>query len=385
MSCPKCGYAEPDPVRCGACGIYFEKFRQQPQTRGRRRDRLAGHRSAGGFGWGAIALTAIASAAFSGHFARGTSAPRATVPPAGVVAASGEAADPSGVPAGERAPEELHGLAAQLARTAPARNEIESARNATVLIETRFGYGSGFIIDAACHVITSRHVLDNESAREGAPAVAPADLRTSMPSVDEQRLRAQIEQQRQLRETLVGQPGTNLQLLELDGRIQAMQQQLSALSAHGEAEPAPPARQAQTNEPDGFSVTLVDGTRFNGLQAQFSYHVDLAMFQLPAVDCPHLTPAQSTRLAQGERLYTIGNPSGLAYSVTSGIFSGDRGSGDQRFLQTDAPINPGNSGGPLVTAAGRVVGINTKVLSGVQGIGFAIPIEAAYREFGALR
>jgi len=45
-------------------------------------------------------------------------------------------------------------------------------------------------------------------------------------------------------------------------------------------------------------------------------------------------------------LYTIGNPSGLAYSVTSGIFSGDRGAGQERFLQTDAPINPGNSGGP---------------------------------------
>lgn len=387
MSCPKCGHAEPDTVRCGSCGIYFDKFRQQHQTHARRGDRPSGQRSAGGFGWGAIALTAIVSAVFSGHFAHGTSAPRVAVPPKGVVAAmdAGEAVDPSATPVGERAPEELQGLAAQLARTAPARNEIESARNATVLIETRSGYGSGFIIDAACHVITSRHVLDNESARAGAPAVAPADLRTSMPSVDEQRLRAQIEQQSQLRETLVGQPGTNLQILELDGRIQAMQQQLSALSARREPEAAQPARQAETNEPDGFSVTLVDGTRFHALQAQFSDHVDLAMFQLPAVNCPHLTPAQSTRLAQGERLYTIGNPSGLAYSVTSGIFSGDRGSGDQRFLQTDAPINPGNSGGPLITAAGRVVGINTKVLSGVQGIGFAIPIEAAYREFGALR
>ena len=132
-------------------------------------------------------------------------------------------------------------------------------------------------------------------------------------------------------------------------------------------------------------MTLIDGTEFHGLQAQLSDRVDLAMLQLPASNCPHLTAAESARLAQGERLYTIGNPSGLTYSVTSGIFSGDRGSGDQRFLQTDAPINPGNSGGPLITAAGRVVGINTKILSGTEGIGFAIPIEAAYREFGALQ
>jgi S1-C subfamily serine protease len=87
----------------------------------------------------------------------------------------------------------------------------------------------------------------------------------------------------------------------------------------------------------------------------------------------------------GERLYTIGNPSGLTDTVTSGVFSGQRGAGSQRLLQTDAPINPGNSGGPLVTESGRVVGINSMVMRGVQGIGFAIPIEAVYEEFFELR
>lgn len=385
MNCPKCGHPQSDTVRCGACGIYFEKFRQRHHAHPGRRDRPAAHRSTGGFGWGAIALTAIASAALSVYFAHGASAPRQSVTPSGAAAApeAAGALGPSAPPVGEGASQDLQGLAAQLAKTAPARNEIESARNATVLIETRSGYGSGFIIDAACHAITSRHVVDSESAREARPALAPADLRTPMSSVDEQRLRARIEQQSQLREQLVGQPGTNLQILELDGRIQAMQQELSAISAvHRDHDI--PRQQEQAGEPDGFSATLVDGTKFHALHAQLSDRVDLAMFQLPAVNCPHLTPAESTRLVQGERLYTIGNPSGLAYSVTSGIFSGDRGSGDQRFLQTDAPINPGNSGGPLVTAEGRVVGINTKILSGVQGIGFAIPIEAAYREFSAL-
>jgi len=86
-----------------------------------------------------------------------------------------------------------------------------------------------------------------------------------------------------------------------------------------------------------------------------------------------------------ERLYTVGNPQGLAYTVTSGVFSGERGEGNQRVLQTDAPINPGNSGGPLITASGQVVGINTMVARGMQGIGFAIPIEAVYEEFLQLR
>jgi S1-C subfamily serine protease len=87
----------------------------------------------------------------------------------------------------------------------------------------------------------------------------------------------------------------------------------------------------------------------------------------------------------GDRLYTVGNPSGLAYTVTSGVFSGERGEGGERLLQTDAPINPGNSGGPLITADGQVVGINTSVARGLQGIGFAIPIETAFNEFFQLR
>jgi serine protease Do len=224
--------------------------------------------------------------------------------------------------------------------------------------------------------------VDGEGGHMAGVPVAPGDLRTSMPTVDEQRLRARIEQQTQLREALVGQPGTNLQLLEVDERIQTLQQELADLSAHHGRDAG---RRTETAEPDGFTVRLVDGTEFHSLHAQVSDRIDLALFQLPADQCPHLSSADSTRLAQGERLYTIGNPSGLAYSVTSGIFSGDRGSGDERFLQTDAPINQGNSGGPLVTGDGRVVGVNTKVLSGTQGIGFAIPIEAVYRAFAALR
>jgi serine protease Do len=384
MNCPKCGHEQPDTVKCGSCGIYFTKFRRRHHARARRdKSGAPGHR--GGFGWGAIALTAIISATLNTHFARGESPRRATAPPTQAVAAldSTPAVLVSFTPpATEPSSQSLQGLAAQVAKAAPARNAIESARNATVFIETRFGFGSGFIIDAACHVITNRHVVDGEGGHMAGVPVAPGDLRTSMPTVDEQRLRARIEQQTQLREALVGQPGTNLQLLEVDERIQTLQQELADLSAHHGRDAG---RRTETAEPDGFTVRLIDGTEFHSLHAQVSDRIDLALFQLPADQCPHLSSADSTRLAQGERLYTIGNPSGLAYSVTSGIFSGDRGSGDERFLQTDAPINQGNSGGPLVTGDGRVVGVNTKVLSGTQGIGFAIPIEAVYRAFAALR
>jgi S1-C subfamily serine protease len=284
-------------------------------------------------------------------------------------------------PAAEAGPQELQGLAAQVAKVAPARNAIEAARNGTVFIQTNWGFGSGFIIDAACHVITNRHVVDSAAAHPTNTAVAPADIRASM-RVDELQLRAHMEQQIQLRQALARQPGTNLQALELDEHIQAMQQELADLPTRRGHDIG---HKPEAAERSGFTATLIDGTEFNALHAQFSDRLDLAMFQLPADHCPHVAAGDSSHLAQGERLYTIGNPSGLVYSVTSGIFSADRGSGDQRVLQTDAPINQGNSGGPLVTENGRVVGINTKVLSGTQGIGFAIPIEAVYKEFAGLR
>jgi S1-C subfamily serine protease len=130
---------------------------------------------------------------------------------------------------------------------------------------------------------------------------------------------------------------------------------------------------------------LIDGTEFDALHADYATNHDLALFKLPTDHCAHIAAGHSAGLSVGERLYTIGNPSGLTYTVTSGIFSGERGEGQQRMLQTDAPINPGNSGGPLVTANGQVVGINTLILRGAQGIGFAIPIEAVYEEFSQLR
>jgi serine protease Do len=319
---------------------------------------------------------------FGAYFARGASPahPGAQPEPSAATISVAQAVPVSYMQPTVASAPELQGLAAQVAKAAPARNAIEVARNATVFIDTGWGFGSGFIIDAGCHVITNRHVLDRDSARTTGTAAAPADMLTS-PTADELQLRAHIDEQIQLRQALAGQPGTNLEVLKLSEHIEAMQQALDELSAsHGREA----GRGREAAERDGFSVTLIDGTEFNSLHAQFSDRLDLAMFQLPADHCPHLAAGNSTRLAQGERLYTIGNPLGLIYSVTSGIFSGDRGIGDQRFLQTDAPINQGNSGGPLVAENGRVVGINTMVLSGTQGIGFAIPIEAVYREFGTL-
>jgi S1-C subfamily serine protease len=173
-------------------------------------------------------------------------------------------------------------------------------------------------------------------------------------------------------------PGTNVEQLKLDQHIKDMQADLADLPGRLSRVITERVEGAGRS---GFTATLVDGTEFTSLHAQTADNHDLAMFTLPANNCPYVVAGRSAALALGERLYTIGNPSGLAYTVTSGVFSGARSNGEQIMLQTDAPISPGNSGGPLITESGRVVGINTLVLRGVQGIGFAIPIEAVYEEF----
>ncbi|MFN8532306.1 MAG: trypsin-like peptidase domain-containing protein [Dehalococcoidia bacterium] len=114
---------------------------------------------------------------------------------------------------------------------------------------------------------------------------------------------------------------------------------------------------------------------------------DLALLQarIPS-DVQPLPLADSDLVKPGEVAIAIGSPQGLGYSITAGIVSGiDRtaGAGGGRplsgLIQTDAAINPGNSGGPLLNGRGEVIGINTLGSSGVQNIGFAVPINSAKR------
>ena len=110
---------------------------------------------------------------------------------------------------------------------------------------------------------------------------------------------------------------------------------------------------------------------------------DLAVLKLlDAENMPYLDFRDSDTVEVGELVLAIGNPFGVGQTVTSGIVSGlarsGGGAGDGRgyFIQTDAPINPGNSGGALIDVTGRLIGINTSILSksgGSNGIGFAIP------------
>ncbi len=133
---------------------------------------------------------------------------------------------------------------------------------------------------------------------------------------------------------------------------------------------------------DEIKVKLSDGREFKGDVKGTDEKLDLALLKIDAKDhLPIATLGDSDRIEIGEWVMAIGNPFGLSQTVTAGIISAQGrvlGSGPyDDFIQTDASINPGNSGGPLFNAQGEVIGINTAIVSGGQGIGFAIPVNMA--------
>jgi serine protease Do len=129
------------------------------------------------------------------------------------------------------------------------------------------------------------------------------------------------------------------------------------------------------------TVTLSDGRELSARVVGRDPQTDVAVIKVSAKDLPAITFAHSGSVEVGDRVLAIGNPFGIGETVTTGIVSatGRRagiGLKYEDFIQTDAAINPGNSGGALVDVEGRLVGINTAILShsgGFQGVGLAVP------------
>jgi serine protease Do len=133
---------------------------------------------------------------------------------------------------------------------------------------------------------------------------------------------------------------------------------------------------------DEINVKLSDGREFKALVKGSDEKFDLALIKIESkAALPAVRLGDSDAIEIGEWVLAIGNPFGLAETVTTGIISAKGrviGSGPyDDFIQTDASINPGNSGGPLFNVSGEVIGINSAIISGGQGIGFATPVNMA--------
>ncbi len=136
---------------------------------------------------------------------------------------------------------------------------------------------------------------------------------------------------------------------------------------------------------DTISVRLNDGREFEAERIGTDPKSEVALIKIAGDNFPVLPLADSSAIRVGQWVVAIGNPFGLAETLTVGVISAkgrsNIGIADyEDFIQTDAAINPGNSGGPLLNTEGEVIGINTAIYSrsgGYMGIGFAVPINMA--------
>jgi serine protease Do len=141
---------------------------------------------------------------------------------------------------------------------------------------------------------------------------------------------------------------------------------------------------------DEVTVTLLDKEEFKAKVVGSDPKIDIALIKIDAKKkLVYAVLGDSDKVDVGEWVVAIGNPFGLGHTVTAGIVSAKGriiGSGPyDDFIQTDASINPGNSGGPLFNLKGEVIGINTAIVQGGQGIGFATPIQLAKSVLDQLR
>jgi S1-C subfamily serine protease len=141
----------------------------------------------------------------------------------------------------------------------------------------------------------------------------------------------------------------------------------------------------------GATVRLADGRAFEAVLVGSSPAHDLAVLRIPVgTGRPEPIPLGTSHdLRVGQRVFAIGNPFGLDWTLTTGIVSAlnrelpaEGGAVIRELIQTDAAINPGNSGGPLIDSAGRLIGVNTAIFSpsgASAGIGFAVPVDTVNR------
>lgn len=142
---------------------------------------------------------------------------------------------------------------------------------------------------------------------------------------------------------------------------------------------------------DNITIVLQDGSEYQPIPVGFDPFTDLALLKIDAVGLKTLSLGDSDTVQVGQMAIAVGNPYGFNYTVTAGVVSAlgrslrsESGRMIENVIQTDAALNPGNSGGPLVNSRGEVIGVNTAIIAGAQGLCFAVSSNLARYVIGKL-
>jgi len=295
-------------------------------------------------------------------------------------------------------------ISVQLRQALPPGTPIEEANLATVFIQTAAGSGSGFFLSNDGLIVTNKHVV------RGSPVAMEEQIRQITEvekklkswkrqlDQEQERLKRSTKQLRRRKQEIeeyarsagsrpdqvsnaritLQENEKTLQNWQREYRNQAreyVKQQQEFKEKAGKYR----IRMNKLSSQYEFAVTLADGTVKQAALYKISDSFDLALLKLNGYTTPFLQPRTGQPLPVGTPIYAIGSPLGLKGSVTSGVVSNNRG----EYIQTNAEIYPGNSGGPLVTAEGKVIGVNTMkmITDKFEGLGFAIPVQRVLDEF----
>jgi S1-C subfamily serine protease len=376
MRCPKCKHVQKNTVECEACGVIFERYLKfQKKKKEKEAFEAEAAEKKGGISkiFQLVILIVVVAGStyyFTGYKpqSKDTVAEQAPVPQPAETAAKPLA--PQAVPVHKSV------VVSDSAKENHGYNTIEKARNATVSIETPWGTGSGFFVSKD-YVITNKHVVEMDEVKV-AEFRANVEKNRQLIDLEQQKIR---EYRNQLRQLSNGPARSQLSII-INDMVANLER---ALPQQQEAE----ARLEKLEEkvrPSSIKIILSDGSEHVANYLLVSNDHDLALMALSSGKDNFLKKSpERNALHQGDKVYTIGSPVGLRHTVTAGVFSGYRKdeSDNKVYLQTDAAINPGNSGGPLIDENGYVWGVNTMILRGTEGIGFAIPMSVVYEEFGS--
>lgn len=376
IQCPKCSHEQVLSTECESCGVIFSKYIQYQKKRQERLEAEERKRKSKAKRMRSVIQTIVLIAITAGTtywFVRPETNP---VPQqvAEVVTAPVVSEDQQ-----KTSPEKSENKSIKK-QTQPAvamrGGSIEQARRATVSIETPWGTGSGFFVNDN-YIVTNRHVLE----------IDQDELAEFRRNVESTRELVELEKEKlqdfraRARSMSKGPARSQLKII-----IEERERELNKVLPELEDAERRLAKMEERVGPSDIKIILADGSSHVADYLLLSDKHDLALMSLFANRTNYLKrPPANYSIRQGDKVFTIGSPVGLRNTVTSGIFSGYRrdDTNGKVFLQTDAAINPGNSGGPLIDEQGYVHGVNTMILQNTEGIGFAIPIETVYEEFGS--